>query len=159
MQLPERGPAPAVARAQLGPDAQIGASRHDRAGVYAAQRDGATFVTLSPVFAVPDKDSPLGLAAFGELARASRIRCSALGGIDATRAALAVRAGAHGVAVIREVWDTASPDRSTFGVAGRNRRGARSCSERAMQVFATRNETPHYGARGAARTRASSSWP
>jgi thiamine-phosphate pyrophosphorylase len=77
--------------------------------VLAAAREGASFVTLSPVFAVPDKGSPLGVAAFAAIARASEVPLFALGGIDAARAGELARAGAHGVAVIREVWDKPRP--------------------------------------------------
>ena len=90
VQLPEHAPTLAAARAALGAAAYIGASRHDRSGVAAAERGGASFVTLSPVFA--------------------------LGGIDAARAVEVVRAGAHGVAVIREVWDSPQPARALAGL-------------------------------------------
>jgi thiamine-phosphate pyrophosphorylase len=111
VQLPEHGPAVAAARARLGQHALIGASRHDSDGVRAAERDGATFVTLGPVFSVPQKGEPLGLAALAEIARAGRIPVFGLGGIDLARCSEVVRSGAHGIAVIREVWDDAQPAR------------------------------------------------
>lgn len=112
VQLPEHGPGVAAARARLGERAWIGASRHDLAGVRAAQQDGASFVTLSPVFTVPDKTAPIGLAGLAAIAGASRVPVFGLGGIDVARAAEVVRAGARGVAVIREVWDSVEPART-----------------------------------------------
>ena len=78
----------------------------------AAEQDGASFVTLSPVFAVPDKGEPLGLAGLAAMTQVSRIAVFALGGINAARAGDVVRAGAHGVALIRDVWDSAEPART-----------------------------------------------
>jgi thiamine-phosphate pyrophosphorylase len=107
VQLPERAIGVAAARSRLGDRALIGASRHSLEDVLAAGREVASFVTLSPVFGVPDKGEPLGLSALADVARVSTVPVFALGGIDAMRASAAVRAGAHGAAVIREVWDSA----------------------------------------------------
>jgi thiamine-phosphate pyrophosphorylase len=109
VQLPERADSVDRARAQLPAGALIGASRHDLAGVQAAERAGATFVTLSPVFAVPEKGAPLGVETAGAIARAAGLPVLALGGLDAQRAAAVVAAGAHGVAVIREVFASDDP--------------------------------------------------
>jgi len=110
VQLPERGPSIEHARAQLPSTAAIGASRHDRDGVQSAARSGATFVTLSPVYGVPGKGEPLGADGFGAIARASSLPVLALGGLTAARVAAVVREGAHGVAVIREIWDSPQPE-------------------------------------------------
>jgi thiamine-phosphate diphosphorylase len=112
VQLPERGPSIAEARSRLGPAALLGASRHDAAGVRAAARDGASFVTLSPLHAVPDKGEPLGLPRFAAIARTSALPVLALGGINPARAELAIAAGAHGVAVIRDVFESDDPQRA-----------------------------------------------
>jgi len=109
VQLPERGPSPSFARARLGPTAWIGASRHDLPGVLAAASDGADFVTLSPVFHVPDKAAPLGLSGLRAVALASALPIVALGGITAESAADVIGAGAHGIAVIRDVLGREDP--------------------------------------------------
>jgi thiamine-phosphate pyrophosphorylase len=109
VQLPERGPTPRHARTRLGPTAWIGASRHDLAGVLAAASDGADFVTLSPVFHVPDKAAPLGLSGLRAVALASALPIVALGGITADSAAEVIGAGAHGIAVIRDVLGREDP--------------------------------------------------
>jgi thiamine-phosphate pyrophosphorylase len=110
VQLPERAASVADARARLGAAMLLGASRHDLAGVRAAAGAGATFATLSPIFGVPDKGAPLGLPGLAHAAAHSPLPLIALGGIDAERARDAVQAGAHGVAVMRAVWDGARPD-------------------------------------------------
>jgi thiamine-phosphate pyrophosphorylase len=112
VQLPEHGPGVREARAALGFATLIGASRHDLAGVEAATLDGASFVTLSPVFAVPEKGVPLGVGQFSAIANGSRLPVFALGGITADRTLRVVQAGAHGVAVIRQLFDSEQPTRA-----------------------------------------------
>jgi thiamine-phosphate pyrophosphorylase len=109
VQLPERGPSVASARAVLGSSPLLGASRHDLEGVRAAGSDGASFVTLSPVFSVPQKGEPLGVERFAAIAGASSVPVLALGGIGAASTSELVRRGAHGVAVIRELFDAPHP--------------------------------------------------
>jgi len=111
VQLPERGPSPLQARERL-PDALIGASRHDLLGVQEAGGTGASFAVLSPVFGVPDKGEPLGVARFAAIARASTLPLIALGGLTAERVPEVVASGAHGVAVIREVFASNDPERA-----------------------------------------------
>lgn len=108
-QLPERGPDVASARAALGPAAWLGVSRHDERGVREAALAGATFVVVSPVFAVPGKNAPLGLDGLRALAARSKLPLVALGGIDAQCAPAVRAAGASAVAVIREVFDAPDP--------------------------------------------------
>jgi thiamine-phosphate pyrophosphorylase len=102
--LPERGDV-AAARALLGPAALVGASRHDLAGIRAAAEAGASYATLSPVFAVPGKGPPLGLAALADLCGSAPIPIVALGGITPALAPACLRAGAYAIAAIRAAWD------------------------------------------------------
>lgn len=106
VQLPERGIPVGDARRFLGSGAWIGASRHDVAGVARAIRDGASFATLSPIFDSPGKGPALGLAPLREAREAAPAgaRVVALGGVDATNAALILSAGADAVAAIRAAW-------------------------------------------------------
>lgn len=99
--LPERGLPADVARALLGPDVLVGVSRHDAEGLARAATEGADYATLSPFAATPGKGAPLGAEAFATLARRAPLPVIALGGIDRTNAAEALRAGASGVAMIR----------------------------------------------------------
>lgn len=102
--LPEAGLTVDEARTLLGPSALIGRSCHDRAGLDAAQRAGADFATLGPIFAVPGKGAPLGLDGFRAAVDGLDLPTYALGGVDASRADAFQR-----VAVIRAVYASADP--------------------------------------------------
>lgn len=116
VQLPERGPSVTTARAVLGAGAIVGASRHDREGVLLAAAEGANFATLSPIFAVPGKGAPLGLAVLQAVTPATRLAVFALGGMSASNAGAALTAGAHGVAIVRDVLGRADPGASLTAV-------------------------------------------
>ena len=109
VQLPERGPSVAQARAVLGATRLVGASRHDAAGLAIAAAQGASFATLSPVFASPDKGEPLGTTAFATLARQAALPVVALGGIERQHVAGLILAGAAAIAVIRGVFGHSDP--------------------------------------------------
>lgn len=107
--LPERGMPIADAR-QIAPRLRIACSRHDAAGVSAAD---AELVQYGPIWATPGKGAPIGPEALAVTSRArlvaidspQRARLVAVGGIDSPeRARLAARAGADAVAVIRAAW-------------------------------------------------------
>lgn len=109
VQLPERGPTVERARHALRPERWVGASRHDRAGLDSAAFAGASFATLSPVYASPGKATPLGEAAFAELASRAELPVLALGGIEPRHVGDLIAAGAAGIAVIRAVFDEPDP--------------------------------------------------
>ena len=93
----------AAARRVLGPDTLIGVSTHDVTQAVAAERDGADYIGVGPVFATTSKEN--ALAARGiDLVRAVRaaVRCPivAIGGIGPDTAADVRRAGANSVAMI-----------------------------------------------------------
>lgn len=94
---------PVEARRLLGPDAVIGWSTHSLDQLERAAAEPADYVAFGPVFSTAtkrDADPVVGL----DLLRAARALTArplvAIGGIDAARAALAIAAGADGVAVI-----------------------------------------------------------
>lgn len=112
--LPEgSGAGPVEVRSLLGPGALVGVSCHGAAGLRAASRAGASFVTLSPFAASPGKGPPLGPERFGALAALATVPVVALGGIDASNAAAAMRAGAVSVAVVRAVYRATDPAGAT----------------------------------------------
>ena len=81
----------------------IGVSCHNEDELVRASQEGADFAVLGPVFAPLSKaiDSPpLGLDAFGRLARSVTIPVLALGGITVANTAACIQAGAAGVAGI-----------------------------------------------------------
>ncbi len=99
--LPSRAISPCMLR-RLG-IRLIGVSCHDADELERASQEGADFAVLGPVFAPLSKtiDSPpLGLDAFGRLARSAAIPVLALGGITPANTAACIQAGAAGVAGI-----------------------------------------------------------
>lgn len=107
--LPEAGLSVAEARAILGADAPIGRSCHDRAGLEAAARAGASFATLAPIREVPGKGTPLGAAGLAAAVRGLELPIFALGGLAARDVPELLSAGARGVAVVRAVYGAADP--------------------------------------------------
>lgn len=79
---------------------------HDLAEVRAAERAGADFLFLSPVYATRSHPGaePLGEAGFAALARSTRLPVIALGGMDEERAKSLEALGAYGWAAV-DAWD------------------------------------------------------
>ena len=91
-------------------DGWIGVSCHSEAALRSAERAGADYAVLSPLFGVPAKGGPLGTALFEKLTAGVDMPVVALGGIDAQNASEARQAGAAGVAVIRALRDAEDPE-------------------------------------------------
>ena len=91
----------------------IGASCHSSAELGKAERGGADYAVLSPLFGVPDKGGPLGSAHFEQLAAACALPVVALGGIDETNVDRTRATGAAGIAVIRALRDASDPEAAT----------------------------------------------
>jgi thiamine-phosphate pyrophosphorylase len=102
---------PVRAHALLGAGRLVGVSVHAPAELGRAAADGADYAHLAPIFAPfskPPERPALGLGALAA-ARDAGLPVLAQGGIDAARAAAAVRAGAAGVAVTGAVLGAADP--------------------------------------------------
>jgi thiamine-phosphate pyrophosphorylase len=100
------------ARAFLGDDALIGYSAHDGDEARSAAADGASYVTLSPIWAT---DSKPGVAGRGSAWLADAlsglpIPALALGGVVAARVAELRAAGAHGVAAVAALGAAPDPE-------------------------------------------------
>ncbi len=96
----------AIARRLLGSGKFLGVSAGTEAEAVAAERDGADYVGVGPVFpalAKADAGPPIGVEALAEIVRAVRIPVVAIGGILHEHAPAMIRAGAAGVAVINAV--------------------------------------------------------
>ncbi|MCY4036738.1 MAG: thiamine phosphate synthase, partial [bacterium] len=90
----------------------VGRSCHGLDEVRQAEREGADYVTISPVFeseSKPGYGPPLGLGGLGRIARKAHVPVYALGGIDLGRVAACRDAGAAGVAVQGAVARSADP--------------------------------------------------
>jgi thiamine-phosphate pyrophosphorylase len=117
--LPEKGLPIAVARRLGRPGSFIvGVSVHGADAAGAAARDGADLVVCGPVWSTPSKrelGEPLGEAALTQARKAlsgagAATRLYAIGGVtEPERAHAAVRAGAHGIAVVRGIVAAEDP--------------------------------------------------
>jgi thiamine-phosphate diphosphorylase len=100
---------PADARPLVG-DRLLGRSIHavDGAAAVARWTDFLFLGTIYPTATHPER-TPLGAAALAEIAAATDTPVLAIGGVGVERVAEVMRAGAHGAAVLRGVWDAADP--------------------------------------------------
>ena len=95
---------------RLNPAWLIGVSVHDLAQARAARAQRPDYLLVGPVFATathPDA-SPLGAERLAEIVLLG-LPVIAVGGVTAERIPELTAAGAHGVAAIRALWDSADP--------------------------------------------------
>ncbi|MBP1751288.1 MAG: thiamine-phosphate diphosphorylase [Geobacteraceae bacterium] len=103
-----------AARKILGSGKLIGASCHDRSNALSAEKEGADFITFSPVYYTPSKapyGEPVGIAALADAARLLHIPVFALGGIKRENVREVIAAGAQGIALISAVIAAHDPAR------------------------------------------------
>jgi len=108
--VPEEGAPVKTLRPHI-PHRLIGKSVHTLEGAVQAEKDGADFITYSPIFETPSKKGilePRGLNALRDVCEVISIPVFALGGMTPERAKLALEAGAYGVALIRAVLEAPS---------------------------------------------------
>lgn len=99
-------------RRRVGADRLIGVSVSTVAEALQAERDGADYLGLSPVFSTPTKpDAPaaVGLDGLRAIRAAVRLPLIAIGGIHAGNAAAIRAAGADGIAVVSAIMAAADP--------------------------------------------------
>jgi thiamine-phosphate pyrophosphorylase len=104
------------ARLILGDGFLVGYSAHSADEALQAQRDGADYVTLGPVYHTPSKAAcgqPLGVAVLAEAARNMQIPVFALGGVKQSCVAEVLAAGAHGIALISAIIASPNPRLAT----------------------------------------------
>jgi thiamine-phosphate pyrophosphorylase len=122
VQLPEAGLDIAAVRSGF-PDLLIGASCHSLAAAVRAEQGGADFVVFGPVFATPGKEERAsGLDRLAGITARLSIPVHAVGGIDASRVAGVVAAGASGAAAIRLFID--APAGELAGILSQMREAA-----------------------------------
>lgn len=100
------------ARAFLGPHALIGYSAHDAAEARRAAADGASYVTLSPIFPTSSKPdaAPRGCAWLRSAVESLAIPALALGGVTPARVAEVRAAGAWGIVAISALGGAPDPE-------------------------------------------------
>ena len=98
---------------RLGPPGWIiGVSAECVEDAIRAEREGADYIGVSPVFATPTKTDtarPLGLEGLRQMRAAVKIPLVAIGGIHAGNAREVIRAGADGLAVVSAIVSADSP--------------------------------------------------
>jgi thiamine-phosphate pyrophosphorylase len=90
------------ARKLLGEKKIIGISTHNQKEALEAEKEGADYVTVGPIFSTStkkDAGTPLGLSKIAELKRVLKVPLVAIGGINETNIKEVVSAGADIVAV------------------------------------------------------------
>ncbi len=108
--LPENSFSPSALRERFGRRLLIGVSCHSVEAAERAEREGADFATLGPVYYTPSKRRfglPVGTAPLKEASRLS-VPVFALGGIKKENIREVIMCGVHGVAVISAIM--AAPD-------------------------------------------------
>ncbi len=100
------------ARAWLGADALVGYSAHDAEEARRVAREGASYVTLSPIYPTESKPGARGRGCvwLEEATRGLEIPALALGGITPDRTAETHSAGAWGVAAVSAIGAAVEPE-------------------------------------------------
>lgn len=91
---------------QLLPSSIIGISTHNLVEAQKAEKDGADYISLGPIFQTKtkkDADTPKGLEGIKALAPKVSIPIVAIGGITADNAVSVLHAGAASVAIISDI--------------------------------------------------------
>ncbi len=95
-----------IVRKMVGPDMVVGVSAGTPAEARAAERSGASYIGVGPIFPTATKKDarpPRGLQLLGEIRRATSLPIYAIGGIKVHNVASVIKAGADGAAVISAV--------------------------------------------------------
>ena len=96
----------------LAPDLIIGASTHSPAEAQAAERAGASYINIGPLFPTQTKTWSgdfLGLEGLGGIARLVTIPWTVMGGIKPEHVPALIQAGARTIAVVTAVTAAADP--------------------------------------------------
>ena len=119
VQLGERGFSVEDARLILPNGMLVGRSVHDIAGARVASEAGADYLLAGHIFDTPSKQGipGRGLDWLAEIVAAVSIPVIALGGITIDRIPAVLAAGAHGVALGRELLCAADPERTAAAAA------------------------------------------
>jgi thiamine-phosphate pyrophosphorylase len=96
----------AVAKKILEDSMIIGISAESLQDAVEAEKGGADYLGVSPIYATPTKTdtaAPLGLAGLREIHKAVRLPLVGIGGLNRDNAAEVIRSGADGVAVVSAI--------------------------------------------------------
>jgi len=99
------------------PDLIVGVSTHSLEGAHLAEKQGADYITFSPIYETPSKASygpPQGLDSLRQVTQAVRLPVLALGGITLQRVPECLEQGAFGVALISDIWNSSHIEQHSF---------------------------------------------
>jgi thiamine-phosphate pyrophosphorylase len=98
-----------VAREQAGAEVLVGKSTHSLAQAAAAEREGADYIGVGPLFATPTKPdyAPVGLDLIGRVAAQVRVPQFCIGGINERTLPEVLAAGAHRVVIVSDLLKSA----------------------------------------------------
>ena len=91
-----------TAREQAGAECLVGKSTHSLTQAEAAEREGADYIGVGPIFATPTKPdyTPVGLDLIGQVRAKVRVPQFCIGGINETTLAAVLKAGAHRIVIV-----------------------------------------------------------
>jgi thiamine-phosphate pyrophosphorylase len=98
----------------------IGISVESVADAAAAERGGADYLGVSPIYATPTKTDTapaLGLEGLAEIRRSVKLPLVAIGGLNQDNAAAVIRSGADGIAVVSAIAAAADPEQAAKELA------------------------------------------
>ncbi len=114
--LPEKGLPPSVVK-KIKKELMVGYSAHNLEQALYAEREGADFITLSPIF--PTKShpeaKPIGLELLKEVSQRVSMPVYALGGIEWDKIKLCYKNGAYGIGGIGLFFDHVDSDWGSNG--------------------------------------------
>lgn len=101
------------ARAIVGEGIALGKSTHSLEQALDAEREGADYISIGPVFPTRKKPNPIGVETVRQVAQAISIPFVAIGGIKTHNVQEVLDAGARTVAVISAVVEAEDPKAAT----------------------------------------------
>jgi thiamine-phosphate pyrophosphorylase len=102
-----------MAKGILGDTMIIGISAESIQDAIEAEKGGADYLGVSPIYATPTKTdtaSPLGLEGLQKIRKAVRLPLVGIGGLSRDNAAAVIRSGADGVAVVSAIVAADDPE-------------------------------------------------
>ena len=108
-----------MARKIAGRSMLIGISTESVQDAVAAEKGGADYLGVSPIYATPTKTDtapPLGLEGLREIKKRVKIPLVGIGGLNKSNAAEVIRNGADGVAVVSAIVAADDPERSAMNL-------------------------------------------
>ncbi len=108
-----------MAQKIVGPSMLIGISAESVQGAVEAEKGGADYLGVSPIYATPTKTDtapPLELEGLREIRKRVKIPLVAIGGLNKSNAAEVIRNGADGVAVVSAIIAADDPETSAMNL-------------------------------------------